>query len=366
MIKTYNIKTHTEDWYKFRTIGIPDVYDGGIGASEIGNMLIPPKDQRPTLMELYHYKVGSETPDHQVNAAMFWGLELEETVADKWQYHDGTDFGYIQNKMAGNKKRIAIEAPGYLVNDKYPWLFCSLDRIIQKGQVMLIGGEKMDKDCPLECKTISSFHAGMWESGIPMPYTIQVNQQMLITETNYCEIAVLMDGRKFEVYPIQRSEIICKQIIEQSYEFWQVVLRARKAFKEKRLAEKRGDYETARQNEGIIQQLEPYPDSNEAYKDYFKEKYLKETVSVDGTDKDFDMARQLLVINSIAKELDKKKALIQNVLSYRFVETGAEKLSFGGSGYLAYNRWSNKIKPKPTDEFAIGEVGKLNLTGNYF
>ena len=364
-IKTFDIKTHSPYWYDFRTVGVPGMYDGGLGASEIGNVLGLNEKYRPTLMELYHYKVGSEQAPRTINEAMFHGIMQEDYIADLWQYYDGTPDGYIGNKMNGLIKRHCRKPEGYIVNDKYPWLFASLDRLMVKGGVKLIGrGDTMEVDCPLECKTIGHFAAQMWESGIPPSYIAQVNQQMLVSETEYCELAIFKDGRRFEVIPLERSAILCEQIIERSYVFWQKVLIGRKAYADKINAEAKGDYETVRKSEGIIQHNEPFPDDNEAYKEYLSERYIRETMEVEGTDEDFSLVNQLNVINSISKELDKRKSLIQNTLTYRFVETGAEKLMFGGSGYLKYKpKWTNQVKPKPSDDFAKEECDKLNLTG---
>ena len=373
-IKIHRIKTHSPEWHQFRTVGIPDVYDGGIGASEIG-IILGINPYRPTLMELYHHKVGSESREPVMNEYMFHGLMLEDYVADLWQYWDGTPDGYMNNKVDGQKKRSMHRVNGYIVNDKYPWLFVSLDRMMNKGQVMLVGsGELLAQECPLECKNISHYASQLWEAGIPPYYIAQVNQQMLVTDTKYCEIAILKDGRKFDVIPLERSERICAQIIEQSYAFWQTVLKARRSFKEKRLAEKRGDYTTARNHEGIIQQLEPMPDENEGYKDYMNERFVKEVDALQGNEEDFSHVKSILALNSIEKELKKRKSKLVNLLTHKLVVNSAEKLDFGGSGYIRYakrknakkNGLFNGVKPKPSDEWAKQQLNKFNLSGNYF
>jgi putative phage-type endonuclease len=352
---------------------VPGKNEGGIGASEIG-IILGINPYRPTLMELYHFKVGTEIPNKIQNEYMFHGLMLEDYVADLWQYWDGTTDGYMNNKVNGHRKRTMHRVNGYLVNEKYPWLFASLDRAIVKNQVMLIGGETMMTDCPLECKNISHYASRLWEAGIPPYYIAQVNQQMLITETNYCEIAILKDGRKFEVIPFQRSEKICKMIVERSYEFWQTVLRAKKAFKEKRLAERAGNYEIARHNEGIIQQLEPLPDDTEGYKEYFSEQFLKETPSMPGGEDDYIRIRSVLAINSIMKDLVKRKTLHTNMVTNTMVKNGVEKLEFGKDGYITFKKKKNAkkfglyngLRNKPSDEFVQQQVSRLSINGIYF
>lgn len=372
-VKRYIYKTHSEEWFKFRTVGIPGVYEGGIGASENG-VILGLNPYRPTLMELYHHKVGSEIPNKILNDYMFHGLMLEDYVADLWQYWDGSADGYMNNKVDGLKKRTMHRVNGYIVNEKFPWLFASLDRVMSKGQVMLLNGEIMQTECPLECKNISHYASRMWEAGIPPYYIAQVNQQMLITETRYCEIAILKDGRKFDVIPMERSDKICNAIVERTYEFWQTVLRARKAHKEKRLAERAGNYDLARDNEAIIQRLEPMPDDNEGYKEYFSEKFAKESPSMIGSDEDYTTIRKVLVINSLQKSLKKIKDLYINNITGKMVKNGVEKLDFGREGYVAYKKKKNNkkfslyngLRQKPSDEFTKNQISRLTITGAYF
>lgn len=376
-IKRYIIKTHTEEWYKFRTVGISNpafgTYEGGIGASENG-VILGLNPYRPTLMELYHHKVGSEIPMKMQNESMFHGLMLEDYVADLWQYWDGHPEGYMNNKVDNMKKRSMQRVNGYLVNDKYPWLFASLDRMMNKGQTMLLRGEIMQQPCPLECKNISHYASKMWEAGIPIYYIAQVNQQMLITETKYCEIAILKDGRKFEVIPMERSEKICKAIIESTYEFWNTVLVARKAFKEKRLAERAGKYEAAREHEAIIQRYEPLPDDNEGYKEYFSEKFAKESSVMSGDDESYTQTRQIVVINAIQNELKKRKTGLVNSMTNKLVTNSVEKMDFGKEGYVTYKKKKNAkryslyngLRHKPTADFAHQQMSRLDLSGIYF
>src|SRR5690606_31934239 len=59
-----------------------------LGASEVAAImgLNPYKSS----IELYFEKIGAKPVYDQDNAAMFWGRELEEQIAEKWQYWDGT------------------------------------------------------------------------------------------------------------------------------------------------------------------------------------------------------------------------------------------------------------------------------------
>lgn len=371
-INRFIIETHTQEWYNFRTVGIKE-YAGGIGASEIG-IILGINPYQPTLMELYHHKVGTEIPGRNLNEYMFHGLGLEDYVAQLWQYWDGSSDGYMSNYINGVKKRTMHRYNGYVVNDKYPWLFASLDRVMRSKQVKLIRGEITDRECPIECKNLSHYQSRLWIEGIPPYYIAQVNQQMLVTDTTYCEIAVLKDGRKFDVIPVERSAKICKQIIERSYEFWQTILTARKAFKERRLAERAGKYDEARLQEATIQRLEPLPDDNEGYKEYFSEQFLKEVNSMEGTEDDFLRIKSVLAINGIMKGLTKIKRLHANMITNTMVKSGVEKLTFGKSGFITFKKRAgakkfglyNNVGPKPSDEFIKNQLQKLNINGNYF
>lgn len=351
---------HSEGWYAFR--------QNGIGGSEIGTVL--GLDEYDTRMRLFAEKVGLESPRMEDNEFMFWGREHEDKIADIWKYWDGTRLGYLKNYVSGKLIRKCRNVNGYVVNPKYPWLFASLDRTIsKKGGINIITGEPLETECVLECKTLSHWMSLKWESGIPISYLAQIHQYMIILECNYAEIAILRDGNKFEIEIIERNEELCERIIRISKAFWyDRILPAREAKEKMNIADAKGMLDEAEKYDGIIQSLEPEPDSTEAYKDYMSERFLKEREKVQGTMEMYHLCRRDRLLLGVANLIEKNRVLIKNYLIQFCDKYGAELIDFGSMGSVAYEKrgrsksrspWIS-IKEKPSAEVLEEQFNKID------
>lgn len=111
-----------DDWLSYRY--------SGIGASEVGTIM--GLDDYKSSIELYYEKIGQGSRYTLENLAMFLGKEQEDFIASIWQHWDGTVEGMIANYRAGKIVRRCQRVNAYVRNPKYPWLFVSLDRKINK------------------------------------------------------------------------------------------------------------------------------------------------------------------------------------------------------------------------------------------
>lgn len=369
----FKIPTHSEEWYKFRTTGIED-FPGGIGGSEVGKIL-GLDNYRPVLAEVYHHKVGTEQIVQFDNIRMCVGRVMEPVIKDFWQCFNGDVDDmldrYEKFKSTGDMSlliRKAEEANYYLVNPKYPWLFVSLDYAIAKGEPNLITGEPLEKESPLEIKTISRNAARVWEEGIPPKYSAQVALQMIVTETDYAEIAVLEDGGDFKIYKFERDEELCNRIIEETKKFWfEKVLPGRKLFKAKSIFMERGNMEKVEQVDSKIMYLEPEPDTSEAWKDYLSERFTKEVEVFRGDKFHLKLARSYKGVDAIMKALDKKKTLLKNHLIKAMVRNKSELMDLDKYGKVTYtDRGAYKslgvyVKPKVDPLKVEQQVSKIKI-----
>jgi len=194
---------------------------------------------------------------------------------------------------------------------------------------------------------------------------------MLITDTYYGEIAVLIDGRDLVVFPIERNEAIVNLIIEKGAEFWARVLKGREHY-QAALDVKSFDLEEYERLMGYVQHYEPEPDDNDGYKEYLSERHKVEQEEVQGSDEMLEMAKKLQSVKAAIKLLDKDKKEMENAIRYKFTKELADKISFPGQGYMRYYDKSNSVNKvldvrvtKP-DEFVIAcELEKLNLNIGY-
>ena len=136
----------------------------------------------------------------------------------------------IENFRTQNKVRKMQRVNAYIQNPKFPWLFVSLDRKINK-HIDEDGKERGNG--ALEIKTISSYEADKWEAGIPPGHVVQVQTQLMVTGWKYGELAVLKDGRFFDVFPFDKHAGVCREIAMQTKSFWLRVESARKCLTQK-------------------------------------------------------------------------------------------------------------------------------------
>lgn len=354
-IQISRIKPHSAEWFAFRL--------SGIGSSETALAMSPPLHDYGSAMELYHEKTGAKDPRMFDNSNMFWGRAHEPTIAQIYQYYDGTPEGYIENQKQGKVIREVYET-GYVINKKYPWLFSSPDRLIAPPFVNQITGELLDKVGNCEIKTLSFHAAKKWENKIPIYYIVQVHQQMIVLDIDYTEIAILRDGNKFEVLPIERNEKLAQRIIDQTYDFWyNRVVKGRDAFRESyrtKNAELKSKYLEEFYN------LEPEPDTTKAYEEFVNRTYLETGFTLQGDLKDFQYVKFYKWLLSAGKSIDNEKQRIKNYFIRKLQTNACSVININDRGYVRYsetetgNRFTVNHPDSPSDIVVAKQIQKLN------
>lgn len=361
MILEYDIPYGTPAWYQFRTVGNNE-YPGGIGASEMGKLL--GLDQyRPCTAEVFHHKVGTLAVSDVSNIAMEAGLLLEKTILDLWSFWQGNDeannilclrnYRLHRDAQVGVPVRQYGRINKYLVNERWPWLFCSLDGYIQAGQCQA-NGEVLKSIAPLEAKSIGYYQASQWENGIPPKYAVQVQQQMLITESPYAELVMWEDARKVRVYEFHTNDKLVESILQSSYEFWQRVVQGRTLFA--KIGENAGDELAKEQIWAEIASIEPDPDSSDAYQEYYAEKMNKKGEVVLGTAVDYLNALRYRKMTIVINKLTQIKQLYRNCLTQSMVRKGSSGINFGNNTGKVLNSGSFNVNMKNVDEDEVGQI----------
>lgn len=328
-----------QDWLRFR--------DNGIGASEIGVIL--GLSQYKSNVELYYEKLSPRLQETPENMPMFMGTELEAFVADKWQYWGGSEASMIENYRAGNKLRKMQRVNAYIQNPDYPQLFVSLDRKILRhpdGKGVLKGNGA------LEVKTISGYEAEKWEGGVPPSHVVQVQTQLMVTRWKYGELAVLKDGRMFDVYPFEYHAGVCREINKQSKEFWGRVLQGRKLLTQQYEAKVNFNTRKVLELEAELQRLEPNADGSDGLAKFLKDKYQNAEPKSErsGTDEELLLAQEHAQLKEKEKKVAAGVQLAENSLKVKMKEI--ERLTFGEAGSVYWKndvngarRFVNKLKP---------------------
>lgn len=307
-----------EDWLAYRF--------SGLGASETGAVL--GLDDYISSLELYYLKIGDRPRIDTESMAAFMGREQENLIANLWQYWDGSEEGMINNFRNGVVQRRARRINAFVRNPLYPWLFVSLDRIINKH----VGYEER----ALELKTISHWEAQKWEAGLPPKYVIQVQTQLAVCEFAGGEMALLQDGRKFFVLPFDYNTTIVETIIAKTKEFWHRVQKGRELMAQKYAALAAYNYKLAEELSAEIDRHAPEPDGSLAYAKYLSERFNKPNKAERrGTAVEQTTAVFLQDLNKKIKELEEQRQYHENYLKAALADH--QVLDFGADGKVYWS-----------------------------
>lgn len=175
--------TSHEDWLKKRKSGI-----GGSDAAAVMGM-----NSYASPFSVWADKTGRSKPKEETEA-MRIGHDLEDYVAKRWCEQTG--------KKVRRDSRIHR-------NDDYPFALATIDRWVV--------GEKAG----LECKTTNVLNLQKFNNGeYPDNYYVQCMHYMAVTGADRWYLAVLVMGREFFTYTIERDEDEIRSLMEGEAYFW--------------------------------------------------------------------------------------------------------------------------------------------------
>lgn len=181
LVSTLNLDK--KSWLRYRKRGI-----GGSDAGAVCGL-----NPYHTAIQVYYDKTSDEIEEID-NEAMRQGREFEDYVAGHFC------------EASGKKVR---RANAMYYDEKNPFMLADVDR-------MVVG-----ENAGLECKTASPYMAEKWEDGkIPLSYQIQCHHYMSVCNTDAWYIAVLIYGKEFKYYRIERDEQVIADLIRIEKEFW--------------------------------------------------------------------------------------------------------------------------------------------------
>ena len=358
----HHMKDHSPEWYAFR--------DNGLGGSEAAYAIGLGNPKYGSAAITFHEKIGTHPPSKEDNQRMFWGRMNEDKIAEVWQYYDNTLDGYLENFKNQQIVRSCRNINGYITNPNYPWLFASVARLMTiKGGINFLTGEPLDTEAVLECKNVGQFASLAWQDGVPMYFLVQVHIYMIIMETDYAELAMLIDGGTLQVEKIQRDDELCERIISKTKEFWYDKVVPGKEAKAKRdLADAQGKLQESEKWDAVIQQVEPDPDNTEAYTQFMNEKYVNERESVTGNMSLYNLAKADRFYKKLINRLDEQRTLLKNIFVKFLSDKGAETVDFGTLGRVNWSirkgsksrTFNNRTKEIPDEEQVEIEFEKLD------
>jgi hypothetical protein len=192
---------------------------------------------------------------------------------------------------------------------------------------------------------------------------------MAILETDYAEIAMLVDGGRLVVEKIMRDDALIDRILTISKAFWyNRIIPGKEAIEKRNIAELDGDIGESERWEAEVQRYEPDPDDSEAYQEFMEEKFVEERVAVDGTMELYALAKKDNFLRAMINRLDKERTFVKNKFIQFLSNYGAESVEFGKLGVVNWSKrkgaksrtFNNRTKEKPEQEYIDEEFDKLN------
>ncbi len=172
-----------EEWLGHRRKGL-----GGSDASTIVGL-----NKYSSPYSLWADKMGI-LPPIQDNEAMRTGRDLEDYVAKRFTEATG--------KKVRNRNAI-------IIHNEYDYIFANIDR------------EVVGENAGLECKTASALNMKTYKNGeFPDNYYVQCMHYMAVTGADRWYLAVLIMGREFKVFTIERDEEEIQALINAECNFW--------------------------------------------------------------------------------------------------------------------------------------------------
>lgn len=199
-----------------------------IGASDVAATMAASRFKCPA--RLYAHLCGAHS-HFQISQSSAAGHVLEPIIADRFMgYLPDDEEQSLLNWQYGHKLRKIRKANFFVLNSEYPWLSASLD-FIPMGKVHSpFTGSLYQPLTPIECKTTNRGYYSQWKDGITYAYLLQVQQQMLLTNTDVCVFNVLIDGSDYKVHEVERDDILCEQIVQETKKFADIVLAGKQAY----------------------------------------------------------------------------------------------------------------------------------------
>lgn len=237
-------------WLAFR--------DRGIGGSEMGPSCGDSLNGDP--IKVHMTKIGEPVQPFIGNRYSRFGHYHEEwTIAPLYRHWDHKNPGeeiMLENQEKNLLKNLVRKTYSYIVNDKYPWLFASLDRQIIKDSKGRTGRGF------LEAKNTTTFEKNRYTLGFNKDFYLQVMTYFVVGEFDYCDVALHIDGNDYDVVSLEPDKAVQEYLIEKSHNLWKNILEARKVKLEYGIETYYGqhlDFFDAKQKEGIakLQTLEP-------------------------------------------------------------------------------------------------------------
>ena len=195
--------------------GFGSIEEVRIGASDVST--ITGANKWKCKRRLFYHLIGMHSSEWRT-AKSIGGHLLENVIATNWESWVPNEEQFLLNLEQGKKERITKKADFFLINEKYPNLFVSIDRLHDGPTFSPFTGLEYGELTPIELKSTESHYYKEWPDGITAGYNDQVQTQMMVSNTEVAVFCVLVNGFYFHVREVEfdkeRAELIDHSVRE--------------------------------------------------------------------------------------------------------------------------------------------------------
>lgn len=166
----------------------------GIGSSDIAAIFEADPFKAP--LDVYLDKIGLAEPFS--STATWCGDHAEPMIAAMYAERQGIEL------FAG---------PGTMAHRAHPWALATPDRT-RAGALV-------------EIKNVGARMLYLWAEGVPEHVLLQVQWQLEVCDVDRADVAALLGGTDFQVYPVERDRALGAELLEVAGRFWREHVLAR-------------------------------------------------------------------------------------------------------------------------------------------
>lgn len=312
--------------------GIVDVVR--FGASDIGT--ITGVSKYKCKRRLFYQAIGLHNTEWRTETSVAGHLQ-EPVVSAMWESWCDNQEEFLFNLETGVKLRKTKKADFFLLNNKYPNMFCSIDRLHDGQTFSPFTGIEYQELTPIELKTTQSAYYKLWNEGITESYMHQVQSQMMLSETEVAVFCTLVSGFQFHVREVEYNKEIAQLIDHSVREFATLCVAG------KQIMELIGDAKSNQEKEeymAMLHEIEPEALELEDEQSLTREMNPVSAGQLKGTQEDFEYMVEYKKASDEIKALEEVKQLAKNKLTTKMKD--AEDIVFDDGSRVTWRRQEGK------------------------
>lgn len=280
-----------------------------IGASDVST--ITGTNKWKCKRRLFYHLIGMHSNEWRT-AKSVGGHLLENVIAANWESWVPDEEQFLLNLEQGKKERLTKKADFFMINESYPNLFVSIDRLHDGQAFSPFTGQEYAELTPIELKSTESHYYKEWPDGITAGYKDQVMTQMMVSGTEVAVFCVLVNGFYFHVREVEFDAELAEKIDHDVRQFATTCIAGKQIMELIAEAESKDEKE---EYMAMLSEIEPEALELEDEQALNKEMNPVSDGEIIGDEKDFIYLEQYQEASDKIKALEADKQLAKNKIT---------------------------------------------------